>query len=223
MKHLVFLLAFCSALFLQARLNPIAAQMSSPIVAISDADLVASDVPILGSPAPTGSQFNEEIQEAQSKWQLATKRKWLGYGIAVISSVVAIDQGPSTLSIAGYLAGGFLSLAGMVGEEVQKHRYSRAVSKQIKNLQADLIQPNNEAVPQVEFDFLIPPPTFRPCALDDLKAGSNVWFKQDDSPVLAVGKIESTSSRGSRVYVTVSSKGREQTLPMGDIYIPLSN
>ena len=221
MKHFLVLLACCSAMLVQARLNPSAAQMASPMPASSTADLALSDAPPIESPAPSGSQFNDQIQEAQTKWQLATKRKWLGYGIAVISSFVAIDQGPSTLSVAGYFAGGVLSLAGMIGEEVQKHRYSRAVARQFKNLQGDLIPSSGEAAPQIEFDFLIPPPAFRSCALDDLKSGSTVWFKQHGSPVLAIGKIESTSSRGSRVYVTVSSEGREQTLPMGDIYIPL--
>ena len=208
-------------MLVQARLNPSAAQMSSPMPASSVADLELYDVPPVEPSAPTGLQFNQEVQEAQAKWQLATKRKWLGYGIAVISSAVAFDQGPSTLSVAGYLAGGFLSLAGMIGEEVQKHRYSRAVAKQFKNLQGDLISSRAEAAPQIEFDFLIPPPAFRSCTLDDLKSGSTIWFKQDGSPVLGIGRIETTSSRGSRVYVTVSSEGKEQTLPMGDIYIPL--
>jgi hypothetical protein len=166
------------------------------------------------------SHPSSELQEARLKWQKATNRKWLGYGIGLISSIVMINQGPTVVSFGGYIAGGVLGLIGNVGEDVNKHRFARALTHEMR-----LVTESSAAasidVDDEKWDVLLPPLSYRACTLEDLKTGVSVWFKQGDSPVLAIGRIETTSSRGSRVYVTVSSEGKEQTLPMGDIYIPL--
>ena len=221
MKHFPF--AFGAAFLLVAQLFcvPCVAQMSTGSSVHLNSVTVEDPAPRIIVSNAQSLRYTEQISEAQEKWQLATKRKWLGFGIGTVTAIALFNEGPSPLVAGGYLAGGVLSLVGMIGEEIQKHRYARAVRKQFESLASEMSQSQTPSRGEEQSDILLPPPNYRPSTLDDLKSGKVVWFKEGDSLVLAVGQIVSTSSRGSRVYVTVKKEQYERTLPMGDIFIPL--
>lgn len=116
-----------------------------------------------------------------------------------------------------------MTLAGVIGEDVQKHRFSRATSNQIQSMQTEFDNfPGPVLSPEKkDFDFLIAPQQFRPITLQDLDFKGEIWFKVDSSPVLVIGEIVGNFNRGSRVYLRISSNLGEKTVAMGDIFIPL--
>lgn len=169
---------------------------------------------------PPVSSFDESIR-AKENWARATRHKWIGLGISS-GSVILSTQTSSLIPLLGYLAGGVLSLVGMIGEDVHKHRFSKSAVSDLEALQFEISRtPRKEQSSPADFDFLFPPIQYRPVTLEDLTAKTLVWFKDGDSPLLVEGEIISTSSRSSRVYVSISSELGQSRVPMGDVYIPL--
>ena len=207
----------------------------SPYCLLVQAQMVNNPPPLVASapmtypvhmPAMSNPSFApdpSEVAFSRQSWQTATQRKWIGYGLLIFSNAVMLDSGPSTVTLAGSFVGGVMALAGMIGEDIQKHRFSRATSKQIQSMQAEIDNfPGPILSPQKkDFDFLIAPQQFRPITLQDLDFKGEIWFKVDSSPVLVIGKIVGNSNRGSRVYLKISSNLGEKTVAMGDVFIPL--
>ena len=220
MKHVPLVTHVVLVLVVQIMTNPCRGQMSTGEVVHEKMPSEERELRTI-TPWPHSLPLTEQISEHQGRWRLATKRKWMGFGISVISAAALITDGPSTLVSGGYLVGGLLSLVGIIGEDIHKHRYARAIIKDFKSLESELSQTQSPGSKYEQIDFLIPPPNYRPCAPEDLKLGAVVWFKEEGSLVLAVGEIVSTASRGTRLYVTVKHERYEKTMPIGDIFIPL--
>ena len=220
MKHVPLVTHVVLVIVVHTMTNPCRAQMSTGEVVHMKTPSEERELQTI-TPWPQSLQLTEQISEHQGRWRLATKRKWMGFGISAISAAALIKDGPSTLVSGGYLVGGLLSLVGIIGEDIHKHRYARAVSKHFKSLESKQSQKQSPGGRDEQIDFLIPPPNYRPCDPEDLKSGAVVWFKEEGSLVLAVGQIVSTVSRGTRLYVTVKQERHEKTMPIGDIFIPL--
>jgi hypothetical protein len=217
-----------SLLLMLAFVKPVGAQMSQPVsveqptLAVSPTDWTAPTS--VGAPNMYNGVYLPIIQMEQNKWQSATRFKWFGYFVSVVSLVGLTNNGGGQGLAALGIGGSIAYLAGFVTEEVHKHRYTRAVSQHLLAMDAQmsaLQNPTDE--PQPRFDFLIPPANFRSSSLEDLKKGSLVWFQHDDGPVLLEGEIVSTTARGERLYVMLQSNGTEHVIPMGDVYIPLQD
>lgn len=130
-KYLAALLLSPYCLLVQAKM----ANNPPPLIA-SDPMTYPVHMSVMSNPsfAPDPS----EVAFSRQSWETATQRKWIGYGLLIFSNVVMLNSGPTIVGWAGNFVGGVMALAGVIGEDIQKHRFSRATSKQIQSMQAEI-------------------------------------------------------------------------------------